>query len=157
MVIGVNDPTREGNDRTLRKTQVIWNNVCRATIGWRKTRGWSVDELMRTMKTRHIRDEALYKLGQFLRSLRAEDSEVGYLIEYEEDTNKSNRPRRNNKLFTLQAGVSPVNRARRLQNLLKLMGKENIINEGKEAFGKAFNELIPELRDRIYRTSHGIA
>ena len=109
------------------------------------------------MKSRHVRDEALYKLGQFLRSLRAEDSDVGYLIEYEEDANKSKRPRRNNKLFTLQAGVSSVNRARRLQNLLKIMGKENIIYEDKEDFESAFSDLIPELRDKIYRTSHGIA
>ena len=141
----------------MMKVQIIWNNVCRATIGWRKTRGWSVEELMRKMKSRHIRDEALYKLGQFLRSLRAEDSDVGYLIEYEEDANKSKRPRRNNKLFTLQAGVSSVNRARRLQNLLKIMGKENIIYEDKEDFESAFSDLIPELRDKIYRTSHGIA
>ena len=27
----------------------------------------------------------------------------------------------------------------------------------KEAFGSAFSELIPELRDKIYRTSLGIA
>ena len=151
------DPTREGKDRTLQKIQIIWNNVSRATIGWKKTKGWSVDKLMGTMKTRHIRDEALYKLGQFLRSLRAEDSEVGYLIEYEEDTHRSQRPRRNNKLFTFQSGVSPINRARRLQNLLKLMGKDIILSEEKDLFGKAFDEIIPELRDRIYRTSHGIA
>ena len=151
------DPTREGNDRTLMKVQIIWNNVCRATIGWRKTRGWSVEELMNKMKSRHIRDEALYKLGQFLRSLRAEDSDVGYLIEFEEDANKSKRPRRNNKLFTLQAGVSSVNKARRLQNLFRVMGKENIIHEDKEDFESSLSDLIPELRDKIYRTSHGIA
>ena len=50
-----------------------------------------------------------------------------------------------------------MNRARRLQNLLKIMGKENIIHEDKEDFESSLSDLIPELRDKIYRTSHGIA
>ena len=37
------------------------------------------------------------------------------------------------------------------------MGKDIILSEEKDLFGKAFDEIIPELRDRIYRTSHGIA
>ena len=149
------DPMKEGGT-SLAKLQVIWNNASRATIGYNASKRLPVEELMKIMGTRLIRDEALHKLSKFMYLTIPENFEMHYLSTYECDHKKRQRPGRIEKLFVYPDGISAVNKARKLWNLLKDMNQETILYLKMGNFERTFNALIGEIKDRVYRKSNNV-
>ena len=78
------------------------------------------------------------------------ESDLRYLGEYEEDNQRMERPRREERLWTTN-GRSPVDRCRRLLNIINKANLTHILCSDKELFMTQFKLCTNKIMEAIER------
>ena len=146
------NPLATSGDRTISKLQTMWNETARMVLRVRRRDQISTGELMQMMGTHTVYEESLNRHGKLLHDLLIGDGDLRYLGEYQEDSQRVDRPRRELRLRTTNGKGSPVDRCRRLWNIIQKANLAHILHEDRDEFMKNFKASSKVIEEYISRT-----